>query len=295
MRPIWRTVAKRLALLVLLHVPATVVAAGPSPLRFGSGAMDIPAEMARRIVPLTRYLSEALDRPVVPQLSRSMQHTIDQLGQSEVDLALLTPDAYVRATEQGARIVAQPTTQGRKTFHLMVMTRDSGPIRSVADLTGKRFAFGDPAALLQYTTMRHAGLPFRELSEVQYLRYHDVVARAVAQGDVDAGVMRESTALNWRARGLRAIYTSPALPGYAIAASARLDASVLDQVREALLKLDARHPVDRAVIRALDPVYDGFVPGNDRDYDTVRRNIDRYAADAQRDLARSTPSAARRN
>lgn len=282
--------------LALWWAPLAVAAtAEVPPLRFGSGAMDIPAEMARRIVPLTRYLSEALDRPVVPQLSRNMQHTIDQLGASEVDLAFLTPVAYVRAQERGARIIAQPTTQGRKTFHLMVMTRDSGAIRSVADLGGKRFAFGDPAALLQYTTMRRARLPFQELSEIQYLRYHDVVARAVAQGDVDAGIMRESTALAWRGRGLRAIYTSPPLPSYAIAASGRLDAALFERIRDAILGLDANNPAHRAVIRALDPVYDGLVPGNDRDYDIVRDYIGRYATEASRERARVTPNAARRN
>lgn len=283
-------------LLVLWWAPlAAATAAEPQPLRFGSGAMDIPAEMARRIVPLTRYLSEALDRPVVPQLSRNLQHTIDQLSAGELDLAFLTPVTYVRAQERGARIIAQPTTQGRKSYHLMVMTRDSGSIRSVADLGGKRFAFGDPAALLQYSTMRDARLPFQELSEIQYLRYHDVVARAVAQGDVDAGIMRESTALAWRGRGLRAIYTSPPLPSYAIAASTRLDASVFVRVREALLKLDPNNPAHRAVIRSLDPAYDGLVPGNDRDYDIVRDYIGRYANDASRERARSIPSAVRRN
>lgn len=282
--------------LVLWWAPlSAAVAAEPQPLRFGSGAMDIPAEMARRIVPLTRYLSEAIDRPVVPQLSRNLQHSIDQLSAGELDLAFLTPVAYVRAHERGARIIAQPTTQGRKSYHLMVMTRDSGAIRSVADLGGKRFAFGDPAALLQYTVMRQARLPFQELSEIQYLRYHDVVARAVAQGDVDAGIMRESTALAWRGRGLRAIYTSPPLPSYAIAASGRLEASVFERVRDALLKLDSSNPVHRAVIRSLDPVYDGLIPGNDRDYNIVRDHIARYANDASRERGRATPNAARRN
>jgi phosphonate transport system substrate-binding protein len=265
------------------------------PLRFGSAAMDIPAEMGRRIVPLTRYLSDALGRPVVPQLSRSMQHAVDQLGKSEVDIALLTPVAYVRAQEQGARIIVQPTTQGRKTFHLMVMTRDSGPIRSLADLAGKRFAFGDPAAVLQYAMMRQARLPFHELSEIQYLRYHDVVARAVAQGDVDAGVMRESTALSWRARGLRAIYTTPPLPSYCIAVSARLDGRSVERVREAFLKLNGLDPMHRAIIRALDPTYDGFVAGSDHDYDIVRSYIGRFGADAKRTVADAMPRAVGRN
>jgi len=283
------------AALLLVLAAGTATAAELPALRFGSGAMDIPPEMARRVVPLTRYLSDALGRPVVPQLSRSMQHTVDQLGNSDVDVAFLTPVAYVLAHDRGARILVQPTTQGRKNFHLMVMTRDSGPIRGIADLAGKRFAFGDPAALLQYTTMRHAGLPFETLKEIQFLRYHDVVARAVAQGDVDAGVVRESTALTWRARGLRAIYTSPALPSYCIAVSGKLDAPTVEQLKKAFLKLDASDPMHRAVIRALDPTYDGIVAGNDRDYDVVRGYIKRYAGDARRDLARAMPSGLRRN
>jgi len=284
-----------LAALALAFLTGTALAAERTELRFGSGAMDIPAEMARRIVPLTRFLSESLERPVVPQLSRTIEHTIDQLEQGDVDIAILTPAAYVQAKERGARILVQPTSQGRKTFHLMVMTRDSGSIRSLNDLVGKRFAFGDPAALLQYVAMREARLPVQKLGEIQYLRYHDVVARAVAQGDVDAGVMRESTALGWRDKGLRAIYTSPKLPSYAIAASAKLDSQTLHRVREAFLRLDARNPVHRAVIRALDPLYDGFVPGNDRDYNIVRASMARYSADAVRERAHASASAARQH
>jgi len=285
----------RLAALLFSLAAGTAPAAELSALRFGSGAMDIPPEMARRVVPLTRYLSDALGRPVVPHLSRSMQHTVDQLGNSEVDVAFLTPVAYVLAHDRGARILVQPTTQGRKNFHLMVMTRDSGSIRSISDLAGKRFAFGDPAAMLQYATMRHAGLPFEQLTDIQFLRYHDVVARAVAQGDVDAGVVRESTALTWRARGLRAIYTSPALPSYCIAVSGKLDAQIVEQLKKAFLNLDAGDPMHRAVIRALDPTYDGLVVGNDHDYDVVRGYIKRYASDAKHDLARAMPSGLRRN
>src|SRR4030065_2238857 len=80
---------------VLLGV--ALFAAGPlfaavvddaSELRLGSVAMDIPAEMHRRLTPLTKYLSDTLKRPVSLKLSSSMSAAIDEVSNGSVELEI---------------------------------------------------------------------------------------------------------------------------------------------------------------------------------------------------------------
>ncbi|MEK7262570.1 MAG: PhnD/SsuA/transferrin family substrate-binding protein, partial [Pseudomonadota bacterium] len=70
------------------HNPAEV-------LYLGSVAMDIPAEMHRRLKPLTDYLSGELKRPVQLRLSADLNAAQSEVAYGRVDIAYLTPVAYI--------------------------------------------------------------------------------------------------------------------------------------------------------------------------------------------------------
>lgn len=243
-------------------------------LRLGSVAMDIPAVMHRRLTPLTQYLGETLKRPVELHLSPNMPHAIEQLASGKVDLAYLTPVAYLKAHERGqAQLVVKTVTQGKGSFQLMVVVQEAGAIRSIDDLRGKRFAFGDKAAILQRAVVVGAGMPIEQLGDHHFIGHYDNIARAVLSGDFDAGILKDTAALKWEGKGLRILHRSPDLPPYNIAARRDLDAKVIAQVRAAFLSLDANRPEHRAIIQALDSTYDGFAPTDDKEYEAIRRLI----------------------
>jgi len=252
-------------------LPMSTTAADAPELKFGSVAMDIPAEMHRRLKPLTKYLTDALGRPVILQLSPDMPAAIKEISTNSVDLSYLTPVAYLKAKKSGnVQLVVRTVTLATPSFQLMIVVKDGSPIKTVQDLAGKTFAFGDAAAILQRATVVGAGMPMEKLGEFKFIGHYDNIARGVLNGDFEAGVVKDTTAIKFKAQGLRVIYSSPPLPPYNIVASGKMEPAMVEKIRAAFLKLDVSKPEHKAVIESLDPSYDGFVAVTDQEYDVVR-------------------------
>ncbi len=261
-------------MVLMLLTSSHVVLANKGELLFGSVAMDIPAVMHKRLTPLTKYLSKVLKRPVSLRLSPNMGAAIKETADGNVDLAYLTPVAYLKAHEKGgAKIVAKTVTKGKASFRLMIVVRQDSGIKGVHDLVGKKFAFGDKRALLQRAAVVGAGINLEQFSDYKFIGHYDNIARAVMNGDFDAGVLKDTMAYKWEGKGLRILHSSPELPPYNIAASKNVDKKLLAQIRQAFLQLDANNPEHLKVIKALDKKYDGFAATNDKEYDVVRQLI----------------------
>ena len=243
-------------------------------LQFGSVAMDIPAVMHKRLTPLTQYLSKTLNRSVMLKLSPNMGAAIKESAQGTVDIAYLTPVAYLKAHEQGgAKLIAKTVTKGKASFQLMIVVKEDSPIKSVQQLVGKSFAFGDKKALLQRATVVGSGIKLQQFSEYKFIGHYDNIARAVMSGDFEAGILKDTMAFNWEGKGLRILYSSPHLPPYNIAASKNVDKKTLASLRKAFLSLDGKNPEHLKIIKALDKKYNGFAPTSDAEYDVVRKLI----------------------
>lgn len=263
-------------ILLLLVLNSSAEAEGmdnsPAELSLGSVAMDIPAVMHQRLKPLADYLTRELGRPVRLHVSPNLSTVVKDVAAGKVDIAYLTPIAYVNARSAGnVHILAKTVTQGSKALRLMLVTRADSPIRSPRDLVGKNFAFGDEAAILQRAVVVNAGVMLEQLGSYRFLGHYDNIARGVANGDFDAGILKDTSALQWETKGLRTFYTSPELPPYNLVASPHVDAPLRRAIQAALLRLNPQDPEQRAVIKALDASYDGFAQASDADYDVVRQ------------------------
>ncbi len=270
--------AKNLAFLLIVlfstSIHADIDKAQPEVLRFGSVAMDIPAVMHQRLKPLTDYLSRTLGIPVQLKLSPDMAAAIQESASNGVDLAYLTPVAYLRAHETGkVKLVVKTVTKGKGSFKLMIVANSQSNINTVRDLENRDFAFGDRAALLQRAVVIGAGLPLEKLYEYQFLGHYDNIARAVLVGDFAAGILKDTMAYKWDGKGLRIIYASPDLPPYNIAASSKLSPALYEKIKAAFLSLDKSNPEHLKIIKALDPKYDGFAETSDAEYDVVRKLV----------------------
>ena len=266
----------------IYSLASSAFAADQSPLRFGSVAQDTPAVMYERLTPLTDYLSEALQRPVELNLSPNMGDAINKVANNRVDVTYLTPVAYLRAHAKGdSQLIAKMVTNKRDSFQLMIVVREDSPIKTVQQLEGKKFAFGDKKALLQRATVVGAGIPLEKLGEYEFIGHYDNIARGVARGIYDAGILKDTKAINWEKKGLRILYSSPQMPPYNITASGKLDSATLESLRKAFLSLDIHNPEHLAVIKALDKKYDGFVATSDAEYDIVRKLISPFDKSAK--------------
>ena len=243
-------------------------------IRFGSVAMDIPAVMHRRLTPLTQYLSHELGRPVNLKLAKDMPGAIKDVAQGRVDLAYLTPVAYLKSHAMGqTRLVAKTITEGKGSFKLMIVVRSDSSIKTVADLQGKTFAFGDRAALLQRAVVVGAGVKLAALGSYGFLGHYDNIVRAVMRGEYDAGILKDTMAYKWQGKGIRVLYASEDLPPYNIAASKNVSDNMLSKLKQAFLKLNPKNPEHMRIIKTLDKNYDGFAATSDQEYDIVRKLI----------------------
>lgn len=247
---------------------------GSDEIRFGSVAMDIPAVMQKRLLPLTKYLSKQLEQPVVLKLSPNMRAAIKEVSSGAVEISYLTPVAYIRSHQKGdTQLIAKTVTKDKASFKLMIVVRKDSPIKTVEDLVGKSFAFGDKAALLQRAAVVGANMPLEKLGSYQFIGHYDNIVRAVLNKDFDAGILKDTMAYKWENKGIRILYATPDLPPYNIAASKNVNKAMLKKLQNAFLQLDTNNPEHMTIIKALDKKYNGFAPTNDQEYDIVRKLI----------------------
>jgi phosphonate transport system substrate-binding protein len=227
-----------------------------------------------RLKPLVQYLSASTGLKVTFRASPNMDAAAGDLGNDFTQIAYLTPVAYLDAHEQYAAIpIAAPLIQGRSTFRLVVVVRQDSAFKTMNDLHGQSFAFGDEKALLQRAVVAGGGVSLGSLSRYAFLKHYDNIAKAVLNRDFDAGILKDSIADEFQGKGLRVIYASPPLPSYLFAVNSRLPAATVNKLRQALLALKADNPAQMKVLKSLDERYGGFGPVDDKDYDVIRKLI----------------------
>ncbi|MBI3976353.1 MAG: phosphate/phosphite/phosphonate ABC transporter substrate-binding protein [Armatimonadetes bacterium] len=144
------------------------------------------SQIARLLQVATRYKVEA----TVPT---SYAATIEALCAGRVDIAWFAPLAYVLANARcGAEVGLISVRANLPYFGSQILVRADLGAKSLADLAGKRFAFGDPAstssALWPAVYIKRKGFdPDAFFSQVIYAGSHDRVVIAIYQGSVDAG------------------------------------------------------------------------------------------------------------
>lgn len=267
-----KNIHKYLIVLSLLVISSLSMASDE--LVFGSVAMDIPAVMHKRLKPLTNYLSSQLNMRVNLKLSPNMGAAISNAANGEVDIAYLTPVAYLKAHKKGGvQLIAKTVTKGKASFKLMIVVKEDSPIKSVQDLIGKSFAFGDERALLQRAAVVGSGINLNQFKEYRFIGHYDNIARAVMNNDFDAGILKDTMAYKWEGKGLRILASTAALPPYNIVASKNVSKKTLNKLKKIFLSLDKNNPEHLKIIKAVDKKYDGFAPTNDNEYNVVRKLV----------------------
>jgi phosphonate transport system substrate-binding protein len=191
----------RRRVLATLCAAGALALAGASPGRAApSPALTLaftPSSDAQRVLAtgstLARMLEVATGYAVRAEVPTSYAATIEAMCAGRVDVAFLHPFAYVLARQRcGADVRLVSVRFGVPYYRSQILYRAGLPIRTVADLRGRRFAFVDPASASGYLfpaalLKRHGIDPTRHFSQVVFAGGHDKVVLAVYTGSVDAG------------------------------------------------------------------------------------------------------------
>ena len=254
-------------------------AAGSNVVRFGIVTFYNPRLMVLRYQPFLDALERRTPYRFELILSRSYSETVKQLQTGEVDLAYLGPVTYVRARKRfGAVPLVRLNTGGHATYHAMICVREDSPIEDLAQLKGRRFAFGSALSTSSHLYPRlmlmRAGLKLPDLASFSYYRHHDTAAKAVLTGEVDACGIRDVVARRYADLGLRVIAVSDPIPNFPLVVAPDAPDTLLRYLREALLGLDPHAPADSAEMASWDEeLRGGFAPVDPAFYDEVEQRM----------------------
>lgn len=236
-------------------------------------------EIVTRLTPLADYLAGVLDRPVHVRVGRSYDEHLEAVGQDAVDIAFVGPAPYVTLVRKyGPKpLLARLEIDGAPTFHGYIVTREQSPIRVLADLKGKSFAFGDRNSTMGHVVphfvLHKAGVSMKDLSRHVFLGAHNNVALAVLAGDIDVGALKDEVYFKYRAQGLRAIAQTPAISEHLFVANANMSPAMVAVLSKAMLNLK-NQPHGMEILRSLNSKLTGMVAVNDSDYNGLRAIVD---------------------
>lgn len=237
-----------------------------------------PGKIIRESQPLVDYLGKETGAHVELVVPTNYAAVVEAIANDRVDIAYLGGFTFVQASQRAG---VEPLVQRERdqNFHSVFITQPGSGIKTLADLKGHSFAFGDVNStsghLMPAFYMRAAGIDPGALAKTLYTGGHDVTALAVANGKVDAGAMDELVLDNMMKSGkitasqIRVFYTTPAFFDYVWAARKGLDPKLRDGFSAAFLKLDAPNAGNKALLDLLNATR--YVRAEDANYDKLRQ------------------------
>ncbi len=129
------------------------------------------------------------------RVGQSYSAVIEAMKSGLIDIAWFGPVSYVQARAAGAaELLAVSVVHGESVYYAGIFVPSDAPIRTVADLKGKRVAFGDinssSSFAYQVAMMLDAGLdPSRDLASIRMTGSHAASLSALAEGMVDAACL----------------------------------------------------------------------------------------------------------
>jgi len=257
-------------------VAAAAPALGDDTIRVGmipdAGATQISIDEK---APLREFLARQLHRPVDLIIPTNYNATVEALGNGSLDFAYLGGLTYLQAR---ARYGVIPLVQREsdRAFHSLFITQTDSPIRALADLRGKNFAFGDinstSGHLMPYAALQAAGIDPDADLHYRYTGSHPATAKSVEAGAANAGAMDESIYASMIASGqldkskVRVFYRTPAFVDYVWVA--RKDVSAAQRAYFAWAFLALQSPRNQAILDILRGTK--FVRADDAEYEPLR-------------------------
>jgi len=253
-----------------------------TPLKLGVGMFQPDREKNDATYrPLAQHLAARLGRPVELRTVDSWEGLAKSLANGETDLALMGPWGYVLANHSaGAQVVSTILYQGKPEYFAIIVTHPDSGIKTVADLKGKSFAFGDKGSTSGWLIPTHFFMkqgitePEKYFSKVLYTK-HQAIQTQVTAGQLDAGADFNRNRNTMIEQGLIKaersviIWQSDPLPNDAFAVSAALfkDSAFVARLQAALAETGPLLTQNKAL---LPTNYTGFVTRDNGFYKPIR-------------------------
>lgn len=240
----------------------------------------LPDENAASIIqnaqPLKRYLEQTLRKDIEITVTTDYSSMIEAMRFGRIEVAYFGPFSYVLAKSKAPAIepFAVGVERGSPTYQSVLIATAGGPVKTLADVRGKPFGFGDQASTSSHLAPRaHLLKKYQLDGEKDYrpvhLGTHDAVARAVQAGQVPAGALSKPILDSLITRGIvdssRIVQLdlSAPIPNYPMVMQSDLSPALKQAIRTAFLDLK-----DKDILKSFR--VEAFAPTDDQAYDVLR-------------------------
>ncbi|WP_371126008.1 phosphate/phosphite/phosphonate ABC transporter substrate-binding protein [Bradyrhizobium sp.] len=259
----------------LLAGPAFADKANPDKLRVALLPDENAATLIQNAQPLRVYLEGVLKKPVEIIVTTDYSSMIEAMRFGRIEVGYFGPFSYVLAKSKAPEIepFGVGVEKGKPNYQSILIATADGPVKEIADIKGKPFAFGDRASTSSHLAPRahlaKQGLIGDADYKVVHLGQHDAVARAVAAGQVPAGALSEQIyrvlveTKKVDPAKLRQLALSDPIPNYPLTMQGYLKPELKDAIKKAFLEL--KDPEILKLFRV-----ERLAPATDKDYDVLR-------------------------
>lgn len=247
-------------------------------LDFGLYTTDNPINVYNQIRPVLNIIEKNManiigeDVKIHIHLAHTYENGIKHLVDGKVDFSRLGPAAYIMAKSlnPSIKIIATESFNGKREIYGVIIVHRLSNIEKVEDLKGASFAFGSKKSaiggcLTQEYLYKH-GITSTTLSKYEYLGRYDRVGTAVGLGQFDAGALKENIFISLKDKGvpIREIGRFKNMTDTWVGRG-NLPEEIYNALKDSILKINSLSVETFGV--------NGFVEGNDNDYEKIRDAI----------------------
>jgi phosphonate transport system substrate-binding protein len=240
----------------------------------------LPDENATTLIqnaqPLKAYLERTLNKKIELIVTTDYSSMIEAMRFGRIEVAYFGPFSYVLAKSRAPEIepFAVGVERGAPTYNSVLIANATGGVKTLADIQGKPFAFGDQASTSSHLAPRAYLLKTAQLDGEKdykpvFLGTHDAVARAVQAGQVPAGALSKPILDSLISKNvidpakIVQLALSEPIPNYPIVMQGNLTPALKQSLRDAFLNVK-----DKEVLKSFR--VEGFVATDDKAYDVLR-------------------------
>ena len=274
--PTRRFAAAVLALAAALPTSVLAQERNPARLRVALLPDENASSLIQNAQPLKKYLEQTLQKDIELVVTTDYSSMIEAMRFGRIEVAYFGPFSYVLAKSRAPAIepFAVGVERGSPTYRSVLIATAGGPVKSLEDIRGKAFGFGDQASTSSHLAprahlLKKARLDGERDYQPVHLGTHDAVARAVQAGQVPAGALSNPIFDSLVKRGtidasrVVELDQSAPIPNYPIVMQGNLAPALKQGIRDAFLNMK-----DKEVLKAFR--VEAFAPTTDEAYDVLR-------------------------
>jgi phosphonate transport system substrate-binding protein len=253
-------------------------------LKFGFDLRLGPKEDVKIYLPFLRYLEQNTGNKFSLRFTERYEDTVENLGKGIIHFAALGPVNCVIAKKRYGTgcLVMGLNSEGKPEYRAVIFAKKDSPLKSLKDLKGKTFAFGDRFStqghIIPRKMLEDSGVTVKALKSYVFTGSHANTARAVLNGEYDAGAIQDNLAKRLLSEGkIKVIAISKPYPSSLICYNKDMHPPIVKSVKAALLSFE---PKGRHAGIVVDwdktEMPDGFTEYNESSLKEIEMLVKRY-------------------